>query len=83
MSFWLSDQFHVNDLNEVVRDVAGDLVEEMALVDEFTNPKTNKTSHCYRITFRSMDRSLRNDEIDTLQEEIRFQTEQRLNVELR
>ncbi len=44
--------------------MAGDLVEKIDLIDEFTNPKTNRSSKCYRITYRSMDRSLTNDEID-------------------
>lgn len=29
VTFWLPDGFHNNDLFEVVRDVAGDLVEEV------------------------------------------------------
>jgi phenylalanyl-tRNA synthetase alpha chain len=29
VSFWLAEDFHVNDLNEVIRDVAGDLVEQV------------------------------------------------------
>jgi phenylalanyl-tRNA synthetase alpha chain len=38
VSFWLPQSFHVNDLNEMVRDIGGDLVEEMVLIDEFTHP---------------------------------------------
>lgn len=83
ISFWIRDDFHVNDLNEVVRDVAGDLVEQVELIDHFTNPKTGRTSHCYRISYRSMDRSLTNEEIDTLQEEVRVKTVGRMGVELR
>lgn len=83
MSFWLPDGFHVNDLNELVRDVAGDLVERVELIDDFTHPKTSRTSHCYRISYRSMDRSLTNEEIDALQEQVRQHSVQSLGVELR
>lgn len=86
MSFWLPDDpsgFHLNELNEVIRDVAGDLVEQLQLIDQFTHPKSGRVSHCYRITYRSMDRNLTNEEIDALQEQVRLQTTQRLGVELR
>jgi len=90
ISFWTSSvegvgdsTFHPNDLNEVVRDVAGDLVERVELIDEFVHPKTKRTSNCFRISFRSMDRSLTNEEIDLLQKQVREETVSRLGVELR
>mmetsp|Transcript_17423 Transcript_17423/g.28117 ORF Transcript_17423/g.28117 Transcript_17423/m.28117 type:complete len:418 (-) Transcript_17423:43-1296(-) len=86
MSFWLpdNDAFHPNDLFSAIRDCAGDdLVERVTLIDEFTHPKTSRTSHCYRISYRSMDRSLTNEEIDTIQENIREHVTQKLGVELR
>jgi phenylalanyl-tRNA synthetase alpha chain len=84
ISFWTPDQgFHVNDLNEVVRQLAGDLAERVELIDQFTHPKTQRESHCYRITYRSMDRSLTNAEIDALQEEVRKIAQDKLQVELR
>lgn len=58
MSFWLSESFHENKFHELVRELAGDLVENVELVDQFTHPKTNRTSHAYRITYRHMDRSV-------------------------
>lgn len=68
VSFWLpltgenkgqgaaSPAFHENDLMEIVRDVASDLVEDVGLIDDFVHPKTSRRSKCYRINYRSMDR---------------------------
>ena len=63
--------------------MAGDLAEEVKLIDEFSNKKTGKTSHCYRITYRSMERSLTDEEINKLQESVRELAAQQLLVELR
>ncbi|CAM6099998.1 unnamed protein product [Calypogeia fissa] len=83
ISFWISDIFSENNLCELVRGVAGDLVEEVVLIDEFTNPKKGKTSHCYRITYRSMERSLTDDEINDYQAKVREEVEGKLKVTLR
>jgi len=61
VSFWLPEKvtnFTENNLCELVRGVAGNLVEEVKLIDEFHNSKTGKTSNCFRIVYRSMERSL-------------------------
>lgn len=66
MSFWLPEEaaakakditpWHENDYCEIVRDVAGDLVENVKLIDDFIHPKTGRRSLCYRLNYRSMDR---------------------------
>merc|ERR1719327_1147533 len=63
IAFWCPEAYEENDFNELARSVAGELVERVENIDTFTNPKTGKTSNCYRITYRSMDRSL--TDIDT------------------
>ncbi|KAN0018526.1 hypothetical protein ACTFIU_011144 [Dictyostelium citrinum] len=85
VSFWLEDEanFHENKFYEFVRESCGDLVERVDLVDKFTNKKLNKTSHCYRIHYRSMDRNLTNEEIDILQNNLRGNLENHLSVKLR
>merc|ERR1719247_1828053 len=82
ISFWLPEAFEPNDFFEVGREVCGELVEKMELVDEFTNPKKGKTSHCYRITYRSMDRSLTDEEVNEMQSTLRERVTD-LGVELR
>jgi phenylalanyl-tRNA synthetase beta subunit len=37
------------------------------LIDEFMHPKTGRASKCFRVNYRSMERSLTNEEVDVLQ----------------
>eukprot|EP00316_Scyphosphaera_apsteinii_P011993 CAMPEP_0119308324 /NCGR_PEP_ID=MMETSP1333-20130426/10029_1 /TAXON_ID=418940 /ORGANISM="Scyphosphaera apsteinii, Strain RCC1455" /LENGTH=411 /DNA_ID=CAMNT_0007312067 /DNA_START=73 /DNA_END=1308 /DNA_ORIENTATION=- len=83
IAFWIPDGFEANDFFELGRAVAGDLVEKVDLVDAFTHPKTGRNSQCYRLTYRSMDRSLTDEEVNRLQEELRQRASSDLLVELR
>jgi len=71
IAFWVPENFVENDFFEIARGVAGDLVEKIDMTDEFTNPKTEKTRKCFRVTYRSMDRSLTDDEVNAMQDELR------------
>ncbi|CCG80646.1 Phenylalanyl-tRNA synthetase,mitochondrial [Taphrina deformans PYCC 5710] len=83
MSFWVPEEFQENDFMEIARTVAGDLIEDVKLVDTFVHPKTQKQSRCYRINYRSMDRSLTNEEINGLQARITQESTEKLNIKLR
>lgn len=83
ISFWLNEDYNYNNFCEIVREMGGDFVENISLIDNFTNSKTNKTSHCYRITYRSNDRSLTNEEVDLVQNKVRNLIQNELNLELR
>jgi len=83
ISMWLGPDYDENSLHELARKVAGDLIECVELIDEFKHPKSGRASRAYRITYRSMDRSLTNEEINTLQDELRQQIESTLDIELR
>ncbi|PGH03892.1 phenylalanine-tRNA ligase [Helicocarpus griseus UAMH5409] len=75
--------FHENDMMEVVRDVAGDLAEDVLLMDEFRHPKTGKKSLCYRVNYRSLERTLRSDETNELHEKVKQKLVERFGVEIR
>lgn len=84
ITFWLPESgYHENDFFELVRNLAGDLVENVKLIDDFWHPKKQRRSHCYRITYRSMDRSLTNEEVDEIQWQLREEVEKQIKVELR
>lgn len=95
ISFWLptavsaaggllpTTQFHENDLMEVVREVAGNDVEDVTLIDDYTNSKTGKRSLCYRINYRSFDKTLTNDEVTGMHDRLREIAQERLKLELR
>lgn len=62
--------FHENDLMELARNIAGDAVEDVQLIDDFTHPKSGRRSLCYRITYRALDRTLTAEEANGLHEKI-------------
>ncbi|KKY34586.1 putative phenylalanyl-trna synthetase [Diaporthe ampelina] len=96
VSFWLrsssaaggntkanAHDFHENDLMEVVRGVGGDVVEDVRLVDEFTHPRTGRKSMCYRINYRSLERTLTNAETNKMHDEVTEALVEKLGVEIR
>jgi phenylalanyl-tRNA synthetase alpha chain len=83
VTFWVPPGIHENDIYEVIRETAGDLVESVERIDLFVHPKTQRVSHCYRINYRSMDRSLTNEEVDAIQLRVRDTLTKSLGVELR
>lgn len=83
IAFWLNESYNYNNFCEIVREYGEDIIEEIQKIDEFSHPKTNKTSHCYRITYRSNDRSLTNEEVDNIQIKIRNTIESELDLEIR
>ncbi|KAI1817072.1 phenylalanyl-tRNA synthetase mitochondrial precursor [Poronia punctata] len=96
VSFWLKStsaaggstkanahDFHENDVMEIVRSVAGDVVEDVKLVDKFTHPKSGRNSMCYRINYRSLERTLTNLEVNNLHKAVREALVRNLGVEIR
>lgn len=83
VAFWIGDEIHENDVMEVVRDVGGELVEDVRRTDEFVNKKTGKKSWCYRINYRSLEKTLTNEETNKLHGDIGSVLVEKLGVTLR
>jgi phenylalanyl-tRNA synthetase alpha chain len=83
IAFWIPEGFSQNNFSEIVRETGGDLVENVSMVDEFTHPKTNRSSKCYRIVYRSNERTLTNDEVNEIDETIKNASIEKLSIEIR
>ena len=86
ISFVVDSGFIPNNYFDLIRDIGGDLVEEVKLIDTYQNPSKfgdNKTSYTYRIVYRSNERTLRASEIDPIQEKIYRETAAQFKAELR
>jgi len=69
ISFIVPKTFVPNDYFDLVRDVGGDLVEQVELIDKYENDEkfgADKMSYAYRITYRSIERTLTNTAVDAL-----------------
>ena len=94
VSFWLKSssspagggtgaEFHENDVMEIVRDIGGEVVESVTLHDDFVHPKTGRKSLCYRINYRSLERTLTNKETNEMHLKVQKAIEEKLGVEVR
>jgi len=86
ISFIVDKNVSLNNYYEIVREYAGNLIEEVKLLDTYENEKKfgkDKTSHTFRITYCSPERTLTNDEVNEIQEKIRAKTESELKAVLR
>jgi phenylalanyl-tRNA synthetase alpha chain len=86
ISFTVPKTFTPNNYFDLVRDIAGDLVEQVELIDEYENDAKfggDKKSYAYRITYRSSDRTLTNEEVDMLHKRIEEATTKEFSATVR
>ena len=58
-------------------------MERVECIDKYLSKKLNRESRCYRIFYRSLERTLENFEIDEIQENLREALSRKLGIELR
>ena len=86
ISFVVPKSFVPNDYFDVVREIGGDLIEEVELIDKYENDEkfgADKMSYAYRITYRSIERTLVNDEVDILHKKIESATTEEFGAAIR
>lgn len=85
ISFWLPKEpiYASNDFYDLVRSLGGDMIEQVTLIDEFKHPKNGSISHCYRITYRHMERTLTQVEVNAVHEKIAKAATETLSVTIR
>ncbi|HDL74886.1 MAG TPA: hypothetical protein ENH06_00660 [bacterium] len=86
ISFIIDKNISLNQYYEIIRDLGNNLIEEVKLLDEYEDEEKfgkDKKSYTFRIIYQSLERTLTNEEINKIQEEIRKKTEKDLNAILR
>ncbi len=86
ISFVVGKDFVPNNYFDLIRDIGGNLVEEVKLIDTYENAEkfgVGTVSYTYRILYRSNEKTLVSKEIDLLQEDLYKQTAQQFSAVLR
>lgn len=86
ISFIVPKTFVPNNYFDLIRDIGGDLVEEVSLLDKYENEAkfgADKMSYTYRIIYRSNERTLTTEEIEPLQNKITEETKKQFGAEVR
>lgn len=85
MSFWENPQllFNEQDFLSVIRDICGDYVVHVELLDRFHRVDLDKVSRCYRLQFQSYDRAMSYSTSWKLQSYLRLCVASVMKVELR
>lgn len=86
ISFIVSKAFAPNNYFDLIRDIGGNLIEEVTLLDHYDNDAkfgADKTSYTYRIVYRSTERTLTTEEIEPLQDKIQSETISQFEAQIR
>jgi phenylalanyl-tRNA synthetase alpha chain len=86
ISLVIDKNINLNNYFEIVRDFAENIIEEVKLIDEFENEAkfgVGKKSYTFRIIYRSHERTLTNEEVNKIQDQIISKTKDELKAVIR
>ncbi|KAF0884261.1 FDXA1 protein, partial [Crocuta crocuta] len=82
ISFWLDEKkgFDELEFHTVARAVSQDTVISIEFLSRFQHPKTQQVSLCYRLTYQTCDKALTQQQVASMQSQLRKEIQQRLHV---
>ncbi len=86
ISFIVAKTFIPNDYFDLIREVGGEMVEDVKLLDKYENDSkftSDKMSYTYRVTYRHLNRTLTNEEVNATQAELESRTEKEFVASIR
>lgn len=86
ISFVVPNTFIPNDYFDLIRDVGGDMVENVELLDKYENAEkfgADKLSYTYRVIYRHLEKTLTNEEVNAVHAKLEERTEAEFSASIR
>jgi len=86
ISFIIDKSINLNNYYELARDEANNLIEEVKLIDSYENEEKfgkDKKSYTFHIVYRSLEKTLTDEEVNKIHDKITEKTKQELNAIIR
>ena len=85
ISFVIDKSINLNNYYELVRDEGKNLIEQVELVDQYENEEKwpGKKSYTFRIVYRSLEKTLTNEEVNIIHDKITDKTKKDLGAVVR
>ncbi len=86
ISFVINKSINLNNYYELVRDEADNLIEEVKLIDSYENEGKfgkDKKSYTFHIVYRSLEKTLTDEEVNKIHDKITEKTKQQLSAIVR
>ncbi len=86
ISFVVPISFIPNDYFDLIREVGGEMVEHVELIDKYENAEkfgSDKVSYTFRITYRHLDKTLTSEEVNTVHAQLEERTEAEFGASIR